>query len=74
MGNGWEFFGKNLIMVGIIFILIGGFFLFKNKIPWLGHLPGDIIIKKGNFGFYFPIATCILLSIILSIIFSLWRK
>ncbi|MGB9598532.1 MAG: DUF2905 domain-containing protein, partial [Minisyncoccales bacterium] len=53
------------------FILTGILFLFGSKIPYLGKLPGDIYIKRENFSFYFPIATSILVSIILSIIFYL---
>ncbi len=61
-------FGKILILVGAILVLVGTFFVFAGKIPWVGRLPGDIYIKKGNFSFYFPLATCILLSIGLSLI------
>jgi len=60
--------GKMLIFLGIILVAIGILFVFTGKIPWLGKLPGDIYIKKENFSFYFPLATSILLSIILSLI------
>lgn len=65
---------KILFVLGGLFI-IGGILVEKKiKIP-LGRLPGDIIIKKENFTFYFPLATCILISLILTLIFSiLWRK
>ncbi|MDY6863565.1 MAG: DUF2905 domain-containing protein [Thermodesulfobacteriota bacterium] len=66
--------GKSLIIIGIIFILAGIFFSFGTKIPGPGRLPGDIYIKKNNFTFYFPFATCILISILLSIILYLFRK
>jgi uncharacterized protein HemY len=65
------FFGKILIFIGFLLILIGLIFSFAGKIPYLGKLPGDIYIKRENFTFYFPITTCILVSIILSIIFYL---
>jgi len=61
-------FGKILIFFGIILVTIGILFIFAGKIPWFGKLPGDIYIKKENFVFYFPLATSILLSIVLSII------
>ncbi len=64
-------FGKLFILIGIIFILLGiaiAFLPHITKLP-LGRLPGDIIIKKGNFTFYFPLATSIILSIILTVIF-----
>jgi len=62
--------GKMLIFLGIILIVIGAVLFLANKVPWIGRLPGDIYIKRGNFSFYFPIATCILISIIISAI--LW--
>ena len=61
-------FGKLLIFLGVILVSVGILFVFSGKIPWLGKLPGDIYIKKENFVFYFPLATSILLSIILSIV------
>jgi hypothetical protein len=67
-------FGKIFIILGIIFILLGVFFLFGDKIPFLGKLPGDIYIKKERFSFYFPITTSIIISIILTILFSIFRK
>lgn len=67
-------FGKILILTGIVFIVIGGAFLLLGKIPGAGRIPGDIMIKKDNFSFYFPITTCILLSIILSLISYLWPR
>jgi hypothetical protein len=71
----FEWFGKFIILFGILLIIIGLGVLFLPKIPLLGKLPGDIYIKKGNFHFYFPIVSCILLSIILTILFSiLFRK
>lgn len=66
--------GKTLIIFGIILIGMGVLLTFINKIPFLGKLPGDIYIQKKNFTFYFPVATSILLSLILSIIFWLWSR
>jgi uncharacterized protein HemY len=65
----FSFFGKILVFVGFLLILIGAVFLLSPKIPFLGKLPGDIYIRKENFTFYAPIGTCFLISIILSIIF-----
>ncbi len=63
--------GKLLIISGIIIAVVGGLLLlFRNSgIPFIGKLTGDIVIQKKNFTFYFPVATSILLSIVLSIIF-----
>jgi hypothetical protein len=64
-------FGKVLIFFGTILIVIGLLFMLAPKIPLIGRLPGDIYVKKGNFTFYFPLATSILLSIVLSLILLL---
>ncbi len=66
--------GKTLIILGVILIVIGLAFTYGPKIPWLGKLPGDISIKKDNFSFYFPITTSIIISIILTILFTIFRK
>jgi hypothetical protein len=66
--------GKLLILLGVFIILIGLLLLIGEKIPWIGRLPGDIIIRKKNFTFYFPLATSILISIILTLLFTLFRK
>lgn len=66
--------GKYLVIAGVVFIFIGGLFLLAGKVPFIGKLPGDILIKKENFTFYFPITTCILASIVLSIIYYLFFR
>jgi len=66
--------GKLLIFFGLILIVIGLIFSFAGKIPYIGKLPGDIYIKKGNFSFYFPVTTCIIISIVLTLLFSIFRK
>ena len=66
--------GKMLILVGVLIIVIGLLLLVGERIPWIGKLPGDIIIKRERFSFYFPITTCILISIILTLLFTLFKK
>ena len=66
--------GKMLILLGVFIILIGVLLLVGEKIPWIGRLPGDILIKKEKFTFYFPITTSILISIILTLLLTLFRK
>ncbi len=68
--------GKFLIILGIIIIVIGAMLLiFRNTgIPFSGKLPGDIVVQRKNFTFYFPLTTSILLSIILSLILYLFGK
>lgn len=67
-------FGKILIIAGAFLIVIGIALMFWDRIPFLGKLPGDVIIKGKNFTFYFPIVTSIILSLILSLILYLFRK
>ena len=67
-------FGKILIGLGILMIIIGGLFVIGGKIPFIGRFPGDIAIQKKNFSFYFPITTCIIISLIFSLIMWLLRK
>ena len=71
MTGGLQFIGKSLILFGAFIMVIGGLLLLSGKIPWIGKLPGDIIIQKKNFTFYFPLATGILLSLILTVLFWL---
>jgi hypothetical protein len=66
--------GKLLLYFGLFIAIIGLILIFAGKIPFLGRLPGDIVIKKGNFTFYFPLATCILLSLIITLILFLLRR
>ncbi len=66
--------GKLFIIFGIVMIIVGLGFMFGDKIPYIGRLPGDISIKRENFSFYFPITTSIIISIIITILFSLFKK
>jgi hypothetical protein len=66
--------GKLLILVGVLIIVIGILFLIGDKIPWIGRLPGDIIVKREKFTFYFPLTTSILISIILTLLLWFLRK
>lgn len=65
---------KVLIMIGIFIMILGLSLYAVSKIPGLGKLPGDILIKKENFSFYFPLTTCLLMSILLSLILWLWQR
>jgi hypothetical protein len=67
--------GRALIIAGLILLAAGVLISFAPKLPtWLGRLPGDITFKRDNFSFYFPLATCLLLSVIISLILWLLRK
>ena len=66
--------GKLLMLVGIGFVVVGVLLWSGVGKGWFGQLPGDVNYSKGNFSFHFPIVTCILLSILLSIVLRLFRK
>jgi uncharacterized membrane protein YkgB len=66
--------GKLLILLGVFIVLVGLLLVIGDKIPWIGKLPGDIIIKREKFTLYFPITTSIIISIILTLLFTLFRK
>jgi hypothetical protein len=63
--------GKILILGGVFLAILGLFLVFWQRIPFLGRLPGDIFVHKGNFQFFFPIVTGIIISIVLTIILNL---
>jgi hypothetical protein len=71
---GFPIMGKMLIVMGIILVVIGIIMTVGPKIPWIGKLPGDISVQRENFSFYFPLTTCIIISIILTFLFYLLRK
>ncbi|MEJ2696990.1 MAG: DUF2905 domain-containing protein [Candidatus Sulfobium sp.] len=62
------------MVLGAVVVVIGVLFMLSDKIPWLGKLPGDILVRRKNFTFYFPLATCILISIVLTVLFWLFGR
>ena len=66
--------GRLLIILGVVLILVGLLLTYGRRIPWLGKLPGDIRIEQENFSFYFPLATSLLVSLLLSLLFWLFRR
>jgi len=66
--------GRMLMIVGAALLLLGALFSLGARIPWLGRLPGDIVIERDNFRFYFPITTSIVISIILSLLAAAFRR
>ena len=64
---------KTLIIIGVLFILVGLLYPFLRDIG-LGRLPSDIVIKKENFSFYFPIVTCIVISVVIFLILMFFKK
>ena len=67
---GFENLGRVLIIVGIVIALLGLLLAFGGRIPVLGKLPGDILIRKDGITFYFPVVTLLLLSVILTLIIN----
>jgi len=68
---GMDSLGKMLIVFGVVLALLGGLLLFAGKLPFLGRLPGDIVIRRENWSVYFPITTSIVLSVLLTLLLSL---
>ena len=67
--------GKYMILIGVLIVILGVVvYFFHDKLGWFGHLPGDIRVERENFRFYFPVATMIILSIVLSIIIYIIKK
>jgi hypothetical protein len=67
--------GKMLLYIGIILMLIGGFFLIMAKLPWFGRLPGDFVYQREGLTIILPITTMLLVSLVLTIILNLiWRR
>ena len=66
--------GKGLILIGLLIAAAGVVFLLSDKIGWIGRLPGDITIRRGNFTIHIPLATCLVISGILSLLLWLFRR
>jgi hypothetical protein len=64
--------GKLIVILGVALVVVGlVLWLFAGRVP---RLPGDIVVQKENFTFYFPLATCIIISIVLTLLFWLFRR
>jgi len=66
--------GKLLIIVGGVIVVVGLVLFFGLRVPFLGRLPGDISVDRGNVHFYFPIVTCLLLSLVLTLLLNLFFR
>jgi uncharacterized protein HemY len=67
-------FGKTLIFFGLILLVVGVILSMAGKLPWLGNLPGDVTIQRGRFTFYFPVTTCIAISVVISLVLYFFRR
>jgi len=66
--------GKWLILFGAVLIAVGALLTLAGKLPWLGKLPGDIYYKSDHVTVYVPLATCVLISVVLSVLLWLFRR
>lgn len=67
--------GKLLLILGVVLAAVGAFLMLGSRLPWrLGRLPGDLIVKRENFTFYFPLVTSLLLSVIFSMLLWLFGR
>jgi hypothetical protein len=66
--------GRTLMWLGGLLLVVGALLTFGSRISWLGRLPGDIVVERKTFSFYFPLMTSIVISVILSILLMLFRK
>ena len=66
--------GKLLIVFGLLIAAAGVVLIFAGRLPWLGRLPGDIYVRRGSWTFYFPLATSILISVVLTLLFWLFGR
>ena len=70
--------GKMLLLFGVLMVILGLVLLvaghFSGKVPWLGRLPGDIHIQRGTWTFYFPVVTCLAVSVVLTLLFALFGR
>ncbi len=69
-----QYVGRLLVIVGVVTVIIGALLVFSGRLPWLGKLPGDIVIQRKNFTLYFPLATSILLSLLITLLLWLFGK
>ena len=66
--------GKSLIVVGVLIAVVGAVLMLAGRVPWLGRLPGDIYIQRGNWSFYFPVVTSLVVSVLLTLVFWLFGR
>ena len=67
--------GRFLVVLGAIAVFVGVLLILAPRIPWLGRLPGDVVVNRGPVTFYFPLATSIVVSIVLTLLLNLfWRR
>ena len=73
-GSPWHELGRALLLLGAVALVARVVLLFADRLPWLGRLPGDVVIRRGPVTVWFPIVTCIVLSVLLTVLLHLFRR
>ena len=66
--------GRSLVVMGLVVALVGVVLMLAGRVPWLGRLPGDTYVQRGNWSFYFPLMTSIVVSVVLTLLFWLFGR
>ena len=67
--------GRFVVIIGVLLVVAGVIlWRFPSLLSWMGKLPGDISVQKGNFSFYFPVVTCIVVSLVVTLLSWLFRR
>ncbi|PIS29017.1 DUF2905 domain-containing protein [Candidatus Saganbacteria bacterium CG08_land_8_20_14_0_20_45_16] len=70
-----ESLGRLILYIGVILVLIGGFFILVGRVPWFGRLPGDFIYRREGLTIFLPITTMVLVSLVLTLLLNIvWRR
>jgi uncharacterized membrane protein YcjF (UPF0283 family) len=67
-------FGRTLVVFGAIVVLVGLALMLAPSIPWLGRLPGDVFVQRERLTFYFPVVTCLVVSVVLTLLVNLFFR
>jgi hypothetical protein len=66
--------GRMVFILGLFIVAVGALMLLAGRVPFLGRLPGDIAVQRGNWSFYFPLATSIIISLVLTVVLNLFAR
>lgn len=66
--------GRSLVLAGVLLAALGAILVLGGRIPWIGRLPGDFVLRQGGVRIYLPLASCLLVSVVLSLLWSLFRR
>lgn len=66
--------GRLLMLVGAVVFVLGAVITLAGRLPWFGRLPGDLVVERGPVTFYFPIVTSLVISVVLTLLFWLFRR